>query len=399
MKLAEIARELNVANILEGTVRKSGSHLRINAQLVRADSGLPIWSQTFDRQFADVFAIQDEIATAAATALQITLNGGPLTREDGGTRNLEAYQLYLRGISLMNENSTASVKGARASFERAIQLDPKYGLAWVGLSFAWAAVTDQGYAPPRVGYEHCRQASRRAIELSPRLGAPHGQLAYVYRTLDWNWAVAAEEVDRALAMDPKNADTLYVKGLLAQTLGQRSEADRWMRAAIATDPLSTFAIFNYGNTLYLAGRFAEAEAQFRRLMQVAPKYEWTRAWLAKTLVVEGRPSAALAILPPEAATDSDLIYLAVVFLANGRKAEAARAIERLEREQGNVSAFYVANYYAYADDHASALQWLERAVEQKDTGLVDILGEPLLKNIEDEPRYKAVLRRMNLPGG
>jgi TolB-like protein/tetratricopeptide (TPR) repeat protein len=397
-RISDIARELSVANILEGTVRKSGNRLRISTQLVRADSGLPLWSETFDRQMADVFRVQDEIASATATALQIALGGGPLTREEGGTRNLQAYQLYLRGMSDMNGNSATSVRQARESFEQAIRVDPDYGLAWAGLAFAWADMADQGLVGPLEGYERDRKAALRAIELSPRLATGHVTLAYVYRTLDWNWQAATEEVERALAISPANSEALYLRGLVAQTLGQWDEADRWLRASVSSDPLSTFAIFNYANALYLAGRLGAAEAQLRRLLQVAPHYEWTRAWLAKTLLAAGKPAEALAILAPDHANDSDLLYLGVILLANGRTAEADLANQRLEREQGNVSAFYVAQYYAYKNDRERALQWLERAVAQKDTGLVDILGEPLLKNIEGEPRYRAVLRQMNLPG-
>ena len=397
-RLADIARELSVANVVEGSVRKSGDHLRIGAELVRVADGYTVWSQSFDRQLKDVFKIQDEIATAVAGALQITLSGGELARERGGTQNLEAYQLYLQGRSNVDENTRATLKTARAQLERAVQIDPGFGLAWHWLSETWVNATDFGDVTPGEGYERARQLAIRAMAVSPGLAEPHSVLAFVYRGYDFNWPAATDELKRALALDSGNSEALMTAGQLAQTLGQRDEAERLLRAALVRDPLVNFGIYNLGNALYLAGHYTEAEATFRRLLAIAPTFVWTRPWLAKTLLIEGKPQEALDITQPVIDDEFALLYTPVILLANGRKTEAQGAVQRLISQQGAVSAFYVAQYYAYAGDKDRAMQWLERAYDQKDTGLVDIVGEPLLKNIWGDPRYQAFMRKMKLPG-
>ncbi len=395
-RLADIARELSVANVVEGSVRKSGNHLRIGAQLVRAKDGYTVWSQSFDRQLKDVFKIQDEIATSVAGALQITLSGGSLTHEHGGTQNLEAYQLYLKALSKINENTSETIKTARSQLERALQLDPGFGLAWHCLAETWIISADIGDVIPGEGFERARHFATRAIEVSPSLADPHTALANVYRTFDWNWSGADAELQRALALDSGNSAALMTAGMLAQTLGRHDESERLLRAALMRDPLFTFGLFNLGNAQYLAGHYTEAEATFRRVLALAPNFVWTCAYLGKTLLAQGKPREALDALRPAIKDGSALLYSPVILLANARKAEAQAAVDKLISEQGSVSAFYVAQYYAYANDKERAMYWLERAYKQKDTGLIEIVGEPLLKNMADDPRYKAFLRKMNL---
>ena len=396
-RLADIARELRVANIMEGSVRKSGDHLRIGAQMVRIKDGYTVWSQSFDRRLKDVFKIQDEIATAVAAALQITLSGGPLTREQGGTQNLEAYQLCLRAVSNLRENTRETIKNARSQLEQALKLDPTFGLAWYWLSETWVIKTEIGDVTPSDGFERARHFATRAIAVSPGIAEPHKALAYVYRSYDWNWTAANAELQRALALNSGNPEAVMLAGQLAQTLGRRDEAERLLRAALVRDPLFSWGLFNLGNAQYVAGRYTGAEATFRRVLAVAPNFAWTRAWLAKTLLAESKPREALDVLKPTINDDFALLYSPVILLANARQAEAEAAVQRLVSQQGAVSAFYVAQYYAYANDKERAMYWLERAYNQKDVGLVDIVGEPLFKNLTNDPRYKAFLRKMNLP--
>ena len=185
--------------MLEGSVRKSAEHLRINAELVRtADSYA--WSDSFDRTLSDVFKIQDEIATAVATALRITLSGGSLSREQGGTRNLEAYQLILNARHSFFQNSLESLSQARESAERAVmQLDPGYGSAWTALAFAWLNLSDHGVDSRAEACGHVREAANRAISVSSDLAAGHAALGYAYYECDWNWPAAQLEMQRGLA--------------------------------------------------------------------------------------------------------------------------------------------------------------------------------------------------------
>jgi TolB-like protein/DNA-binding winged helix-turn-helix (wHTH) protein/tetratricopeptide (TPR) repeat protein len=397
-KVADIAAELGVANVLEGSVRSSGNRVRVVAQLVRADNGYQVWSQSYDRELRDIFAVQDEIATAVATSLQISLAGGPLTRERGGTQNLEAYQLYLRAQSSVTiDSSEATIKSAQNMQNQAVELDPNFGLAWTLLASMSVALVDNSNLSAAKGYEDAERLALHAIELSPWVAEPHAILAYLYRTRDWNWAAAGTELRQALKADPSDPVSLMLDGLLAMSLGQFDQADRQLRAAVDHDPLFNYANFNLANELYLRGQYVQAEMIFRRLLVISPRFKWTRSYLAKTLLAQGKAADALETLESMNADSVKLDYLSVILLANGRKVDADAALQSLIAQYAATDASSIAITYAYRNEKGLALQWLERAFAQRDAGLIEIAREPLLKNIAAEPRFHAILRAMNLP--
>jgi transcriptional activator of cad operon len=397
-KVADIALELGVANVLEGSVRTSGKRVRVVVQLVRADDGYQVWSQSYDRELRNIFEVQDEIATAIATALQISLAGGPLSRERGGTRNLDAYKLYLRAQSSVTVDSTeTTIKAAQDLLRQAVKLDPNFGLAWALLASMSVALVDNSDLSPAEGYEEARRLAMHAIELSPGVAEPHAILAYLYRR-DWDWAAARTELRLALSADPADPVSLMLDGLLSMTLGQHEKAEHQLRAAVGRDPLFDYANFNLGRELYLRGEYSAAETIFRRLLEISPRFKWTRPYLAKTLLAQGKSQAALdALEPMEADAASKLDYLSVILLANGRNSDADAALQTLIAQHAATDASSIAMTYACRNEKTLALHWLERAYAQKDAGLMEMMGEPLLKNISAEPRFHAILRAMNLP--
>jgi TolB-like protein/DNA-binding winged helix-turn-helix (wHTH) protein/cytochrome c-type biogenesis protein CcmH/NrfG len=396
--VADIAVALGVANVLEGSVRSSGNRVRVIAQLVRADDGYQVWSQSYDRELRDIFEVQDEIANAIATALQISLAGGPLSRERGGTRNLRAYQLYLRAQSSVTADSTtATIKSAQSLLRQAIRLDPNFGLAWTLLASMSVPLVDDGDISPAKGYAEAQRLALHAIEISPGVAEPHALLAYLYRNRDWNWSAARTEVRLALSADPTDPVSLMLDGLLSMTLGQHEEAEHQLRAAVERDPFFNYANFILGNELYLQGKYSEAETTFRRLLEISPRFKWTRPYLAKTLLAQGKSRAALDALQPMEKGANKLDYLSAILLANGRTSEADAALQMLIAQHAATDAYYIAMTYAYRNEGQVALQWLERAFAQRDSGLMEMLGEPLLKNISAEPRFHAIMRAMNLP--
>jgi TolB-like protein/Tfp pilus assembly protein PilF len=396
-KVPEIAHELGVAHVLEGSIRRSGNQIRVTAQLVRADNGFHLWSQTYDRDLQDVFKVQDDIANAVVQALQITLMGGPLTRQKGGTQNLEAYQLYLRAVSAELQNTKSSLESGREYLEQAIKLDPTFGLAWAWMALNSMELADSGYVLPTEGYPRAKQQAQHALELSPDLVMAHYVLQHVYQYYDWDWAASEAEGRRALSVDPTNSRALMGAGLLASTLGHGDNAERQLRAALASDPLNTFARFSLGLVQYYAGRFASADASYRKLIVLAPDFEWTHMYLSKALLAEGKPDEALAMVRLDTEEEARLELLPIVLQATGHKAEADEALKALATKFSATSAYFVAMSYAYRNDRDLALQWLDRAYKQKDASLAEIVGEPLFKNLASDPGYKAFLRRMNLP--
>ena len=391
----QIAAELGVANVLEGSVRTAGNRVRIVAQLVRADDGYHVWSQTYDRELQDIFAVQDEIATAIAAALQISLAGGPLTRERGGTKNLDAYQLYLRGRATVTVDGTSdSVKKGESMLKQAVKIDPHFGLAWGALAGAPIALVGSGDLPAVKGYAEAQRYALRAVEVSPEVAQSHAILAYLYRTRDWNWDASRKEIQLGLSADPVDPICLMFDGLLAKTLGQHDKAERQLRAAVDRDPLFTYANFHLGNSLYLAGKFVQADTALRRVLEISPQF-WSRPYLAKTLLAEGKPQDALELMEHASETDK-LDLLPIILFANGRASEGERALQALIAKHAATDAYSIAMTYAYRQDTQLALTWFERAYTQKDPGLLDMMGEPLLSNITSEVRYQAILRAMNL---
>jgi TolB-like protein/tetratricopeptide (TPR) repeat protein len=395
-KVSDIARELNVTNVLEGSIRRSGDRIRVTAQLVRADTGYHLWSETYDRPLDDIFKVQDEIANAVVQALQITLMGGPLTRQKGGTQNLAAYQLYLRALSSMRQNTIPSITAAREDFNQAIKLDPDFGLAWAELSRDTLLLTNNGVLSPQEGYERARQQAQQALQVSPDLAEAHATLSNIHRNFDWDWAASAAEVRLALASDPTNPIALMRAGQLAYTLGRWDEAERQLRLALVRDPLFTIVIWSLGTAQYGAGQFADADATYRRVLELAPGFNFTRSYLGKTLLAEGKPEAALAMLQQANETDRQK-YMPIVLQAAGRQAESDEALKVLITKFADTQAYDVAMNYAYRGDKTLAFQWLDRAYEQRDQDLREIIGERLFKNIADDPRYRAFLKKMNLP--
>jgi TolB-like protein/tetratricopeptide (TPR) repeat protein len=395
-KLADIARELGVADVLEGSIRRSGNQIRVTAQLIRADNGYHLWSKTYDRPLDDIFKVQDEIANAVVQALQITLMGGPLTRQKGGTENLAAYQLYLRARSSMGQNTVPSLTAAREDFNQAIKLDPDFGLAWAELSRDTLLLTNADVLSSKEGYERARQQAQNALQVSPDLAEAHATLSNIHRNYDWDWAAAEAEVRLALAADPTNPTALMRAGQLAYTLGRWDDAERQLRLALVRDPLVIIVIMSLGTAQYGAGQFADAEATFRRGLEIAPNSFLVRPDLSKTLLAEGKPEAALGMLQQANETDRQR-YLPIILQAAGRQAESDEALKVLITKFAGTQAYYVAMTYAYRGDRDLAFQWLERAYEQKDQDFREFVGERLFKNIEGDPRFKAFLKKMNLP--
>jgi tetratricopeptide (TPR) repeat protein len=342
--------------------------------------------------------VQDEIAGAIAQALQIKLQGGEISRHEGGTQSLEAFDLYLRAGWATDQNTEASINKAGEYLEQAIKLDPSYGRAWLRLAGNFSLKADSAMLTPTDGYERARRLALHALQVSPGLAAEvHSWLQYFHIVLDWDWAAAEREGHLALAIDPTNPEVLSSIGILSRTLGRWDEAERNLRAVLVRDPLNPYSIWNLATAYYQEGRYAEAEALYRRILDVSPSFTWARNYLAKTLVALRKPEAALKVLEGEADEGSRLVILPVALRVAGRKAEADEALQAQISYWAETGAYIVAMTYAHRGDNDLAMQWLDRAYRQKDPMLFELVGEPLLNNITDDPRFNAFLRKMKLP--
>ena len=391
IEIAEIARKLNVAHVLEGSVRTSGSKVRITAQLVRASDSTHLWSETYDRPLDDIFAVQDEIAGAIVQALRIKLLGAVSSRE-GGTENFEAYQLYLQAVSAFNVASPESLDSAETLLKQAIRLDPNYARAWSRLGWVAYTKSTSSNKPAIEAYEEGRQFAERALQLNSQLADVHALLQIVFVQADKDWAAAESEGRKALALDPSNSEVLFGAGWFASIQGRYEEGERMYRKALDRDPLNFNLVDGIAENYYRTGRLVDAEHILRAHIQREPRSTWSRAMLSRVLLVQGKPDAALAMLQQEIDEGARIAYLPIMLQGAGRQAEADVAMEKLVAYWASQCAICIARTYAYRGDNDRAMEWLERAYRLRDSSIMNVIDEPLLKTLADDPRYKAFVR-------
>jgi tetratricopeptide (TPR) repeat protein len=269
-------------------------------------------------------------------------------------------------------------------------------MAWGRLALTFFMKTQYGSLAATEGNERARQLAQHALQLSPNSADAHAVLQFIYLTYDWDWAAAETEGQRALAIEPTNSRALQATGHLSRALGRWDDAERQFRLALTRDPRNPYVIFGLGCTYNDAGRFAEAEAMHRKVLELAPGFLGAQG-LGKALLAQGKAEAALAVVQQDVDEAERLAFLPIALQAAGRKAEADEALKAQIAQWADTGAYFVAMTYAYRGDHDRALQWLERAYEQKDTELVFIVGNSLFKPMADDPRFKAFLRKMKLP--
>jgi tetratricopeptide (TPR) repeat protein len=270
-------------------------------------------------------------------------------------------------------------------------------LAWSQLSEISHNKADQGLVDVTEGYERSRQAAQRAAQLSPALAEAHARLQYFHLAFDWDWVAAEAEGRQALAITTTDPEVLNTAGTLSYVLGRWDDAERQLRAALVRDPLNTYAMWNLGFTYYGAGRFADSEGVYRKLLEIQPDFVWGRNYLGLALLAQGKAAEALAVVRQQVDQSERLKLLPIVLQAAGRPAESDEALSAQIAQWANTGAFYVAMTYAYRGDRDHAIEWLERAYQQKDTWFATtIVGEQVFKGMADDPRFKDFLRRLNL---
>ena len=396
--LTEIGHELNAGVILEGSVRRSGNQLRIVAQLIDANRDEHLWADTYDREDKQVFAIQSEIAEKIAGSLQAKLSSPETSRRmNQSTPGTEVYNAYLEGRYFLNQRGKENVQKAITCFTRALQLDSTYARAWAGLSRAHGMQADAGYVPLHEGYLMARNEVQRALELDPNLAEAHARLGWIKMSYDWDWSGADASFKRALELEPGNASIIQSAGVLAGTLGRFDEAIALGRRAIELDPLLSTTRYNLGLYAYYAGHWEEAEASFRKALELNPEYQGAHTFLGLTYLVQSAPTMALAEIQKEPEPAWRTFALPLVYYAMGDTARSDSAIAEFIKGYQDDAAYQVAEIYAYRGETDKAFEWLERAYRQRDGGVGDMKGDPLLRSIEKDPRYAEFMKKMKLP--
>ena len=391
-----VAEKLGVATVLEGTVRKAGSRLRITAQLIRAADGSHLWSESYDREVSDVFRTQDEIAGAVVTALKVSLFGKPLPRATP-TANSEAYALYLRGRLLDHRYTRSDALEAQGVYKQALKLDPDFAPAWSALAKSYQSAQILGTTSTEDLRGATLAAARRALELDPSLAEAHRTLGGVYWFVDYDFEAAKREFATVRELDSGNSHGLANSAFVAMSTGHADEAVMLAQRALERDPLEINNYRGLGIALYFTGRLTEAENVFRRALDLNPAADGMRVRLALVLLARGQLDAMRDAVEHESSVAWKRVGLALAYSALGRNADADRAIESIIGGETGW-AYQLAEVYAVRHDPDKTFEWLNRAYGAHDTGLVAYVKlDPLFKDYRGDPRYRVILKKLGLP--
>jgi adenylate cyclase len=395
--IEDIANTLHVSHILEGSVRKSGSALRITAQLIRTTDATHVWSQTYERSLSDIFKVQGEIARTVAEALKVALVAGRASAERNQS-NTEAYNLVLRGDYLTNRaRNKDDIAMAIGYYNEAIALDPNYALGWAKLAAAYdrQAYIEAAPVGKSVAVTKAREAVQRALKIDPNLAYAHRMLGVFLFKLDWNWDAAYAEFERARKLDSSDVHLSANFARMATIFGRYDEAIGLYRQVIAQDPLEIMAQYELSYALLVAGRLQESADSWRTMVEPAPGSEYLHA---VTLSYLGRNAEALQEAQNETHEGLKLQALSIVNWALGQRADSDAALKELTDRFSSALPTNIAMVHACRGEIDAAFDWLERGYRQHDWVMTVIKVTPMLRNLHSDPRYKKLLARMKLDG-
>jgi TolB-like protein/Flp pilus assembly protein TadD len=389
--IADVARRLHVAAVLEGSVRKSANHVRITAQLIRAIDSTHLWSETYDRTLDDIFKVQDEISAAVVGQLKIKLLGATPTAKPVDSK---AYPLILQAKELADQGSTKANQEAIALYQEVLKNVPDEARAWDGLSRVYLNQTFAGERSPAEGFALARDAANKVLSIDPQEGMVYTRLAQVAESLDGDLAAAAQYFQRAIDLEPGNADVLgNLPGFLAG-IGRLDDAIAIRRYMVAHDPAASRRHYGLGFDLYCAGHWDEAITSLRTALALSPQRSAVHQYIGAALLLKGDANGALAEMQAEPSDVWRMLGLPLVYHSLGRAAESDAALAALIAKFERDASFNIAYVFAFRGEPDRAFEWLDKAVTYHDSGLGAILVEPMLANIHDDPRWLPFLSKI-----
>ncbi len=393
--LADVARELHVATVLEGSVRKDGRRVRISAQLVKVSDGFQLWSDTYDRELNDVFAVQEDIAHSVASSLKVTLLGAKAA--SGKETNGDAYNAYLQGQYFRLRRGQQDLQTSIRYYEQAIRLDPEYALAWSGLAAAHLFQATIGYVAFQDGCRDARAAAKRALALDRNLPEAHVAMARIQLFCDWDVPGAGGSIRQAAALAPGNVSVAEAAAAIDSATGRFDQALSLRHQVIERDPLNPTAYILLGLDAYSSNRMNDAATAFQKALELNPDNPAIHGSLGRVYLAQGHPQQALAESEQDKHEGWRLQGRALAYHALGREPQSDAALRELIAKFQDDMAFQIAEVYAFRGQTNQAFAWLDQALAQRDAGLLHIKGDPLLKSLERDPRYLAVLKKIGLP--
>ena len=402
--VADIGRELNVGSILEGSVRKSGDKIRISVQFIETANEEPRWSQTYDREIIDVFAIQSDIAQKVAAALrEHVLGEAPGHEEEKATNSTEAYINYLRGRQFWNKRTDEDLKKAIGFFEAALKIDENYAKAYTGLADSYAALALLEFMAPNEAYPKAKAAVSKALSLHAGLAEAHTSLGLIRFQYDWDWQGAEEEFKVALDINPSYAPAHHFFADYLKAVGRFDEAIVEIEKARELDPLSLAINTGVGHVLYLSRQYDKAIEEYKRAVELDPSFMATHVWFGRPYLEKGLFAEAIAELETAVRLSEDstlaLAMLGHGLASAGREKDALQILEKLKKRSQNqyVPSYWIAVIYNGFKDKEQTMAWMWKAFEERSSWLVWSKVEPRFDWLREYPEFKSLMNAMRFP--
>ena len=399
----QIARELNVDSVLEGSVVRTGNKVRVTAQLIDARRDAHLWAQSYERDLGEILDLQDTVARDIASQVKAKLS--PETRGAFSSHrpvNPEAYEAYLRGRNELGKQTQEAIRKSVRYFQGAIDLDPLYATGYAGLADAFSLVAKTGVMPEKEAFPRAEAAARKALDLDPLLGEAHVSLGFAQHHFDWDWSGAETEYKRAIQLSPSYALAHLRYAEYLSNTGRHEEAIQEINEAHDLDPLSLLIGNNVGDVLFYARRYDDTIRHMQALLSLQPDRIWARNSLARAYDQQQRyPQAIAEFQQVSTFLGGNGIGLAHAYAAAGQAAAARRILRLAETpssdKPGGLDWFFIAGVYAALGDKDKAFAWLDQAYDNRDFYLTYLKADPNLDPLRSDPRMKAMYKKIRLP--
>ena len=392
--LRVIGEKLGVANILEGSVQKEGNKIRVTAQLIRTADGFHLWSEKYDRDLQGIFKLQDEIANAVVRQLKPKL----LTTTDtiaSVTTSTEVYTLILQGNYFVEKRDKESLAKALDFYLKALALDSLNARSWAGVGHCYILQLSWAQIDRKEGMQKARLAANKSVELDDKLPVGHYVLGLV-KMWDFDWVGAEAEYQKVLELEPGNADALRSIGFLYRCVGRFNEAEQVTRKSLTFDPIKPSTYFNFGQLLYHTNHLEEAVASYKKALELNPQFPRAHIFLGKVYLLQGKPELALTEMTQETDEAWRNFGLILTYNALGRKKEVDKLLSDLIIKFPKDEMYQIAEVYAVLGHKDKAFEYLEKSYVAREARITYLKGDPLLKNLESDLRYAALLKKMRL---
>jgi TolB-like protein/Tfp pilus assembly protein PilF len=401
--LPQIARELSVDAVIEGSVLRSGDRIRVAAQLIHATTDQHLWAESYERDFRDILSLQSEIALRVANEVSVILTPEEQSRLGEARRvNPKAHECYLKGRYFWNKRTQESVRKALSNFQQAIDIDPTYAQAYAGIADSYNILGYYNAQPPKEAYPRAKAAALKALELDNSLAESHAALGVMKRDFEWDWSGAEDEFRRAIELNPGYVEAHHWRSTLLSMLGNHENAVREKTKALAMDPLSVVVRTDLGRMLYFSRDYDRAVAHYHAALEMDPNFLFAHLWLAQAYEQKGMFDAAIAALQAAMRISTDSTYalsrLGHGYALAGKRKEARSILKDIEVSAASryVSSYDIALVPLALGETDKVFAWFQRALEERSLWLGYLNVEPQLDGLRADPRFQRLLQAVGL---